>query len=1007
MKPSHQISPVAFLSFLCILIFSSFVLTAQEKDSISNQTTFKELPLKSARVLKFNTNEGTWLSLDLSPDGKTIIFDMLGDLYTLPISGGNATRLTDGMALDTNPRFSPDGKSIVFTSDRSGNDNVWTMDLATKETTQITKDKKGAVQSADYSPDGNYIAVSKGKRNLKLYLYHKDGGGGTQLIKEPANLKIVEPAFSPDNKYIYYSSRRGSWNYNAQLPQYQLGRYDLETGKTARITSRYGSAFTTTLSNDGKWMVYGTRYEEKTGLIIRNLKSGDERWLAYPVQRDEQESVAPLGVLPAMTFTPNSKEVLASYDGKIYRIPVSGGAAIEIPFNVNVELAIGPKVMFKYPIPDTKDMIANQIRDAKPSPDGKQLVFNALNKLYIMKLPDGKPKRLTKMDIVETQPSWSPDGKEVVYTTWSENDGGHLYKIGIRGNSKPVKLTTESALYNTPVWSEKRNRIVFTKGSAQSFRNAYLRSAFSGTEDLAWIPANGGDVTFITKTNGRRHPHFVSANDRIYLSSFDGLSSIRWDGTDEKLLVSIKGIVTFRSAIQGDNHDHSYLDDDTPEERSEPSRPVKIIMAPNGDKAMARINNDIYVVTVPKFGKTPTISVAKPESSQFPSWKLTQFGGEFPAWSADAKKVHWSLGNAHFIYDLEASKLATEKIKTDKKARKEALSKLSKEERKEEEKKDKEKAKKEKDTPIYEAKELKVKVNIVRDIPKGKVLLTGARIITMNNDNVIENGDILIVDNRIKNVGITGSFTIPKGIQTIDIKGKTVIPGLVDTHSHLRVYAGIHKKQVWSYAANLAYGVTTSRDPQTGTTDVLTYFDLVKTGEMIGPRAYSTGPGLGSWAYYLKSFKQTQRALKKYSEYYNTNTIKMYNVGNRQHRQWVIKASKEQQLMPTTEGSLDFKRNITEILDGYPGHEHSYPITPLYKDIIQSAAESKIAYTPTLLVSYGGPFAENYFYSRENPYHDKKLSYFTPYKDLASKSQKKTRLVYGRGTCLHKACRVC
>ncbi len=989
MQFSRPTSSITILLFMFISSLFVPAIHAQKKDSLSGQTAFKDLPLKSGRILKFNTNEGTWLSLDLSPDGKTIIFDMLGDLYTLPITGGSATRLTDGMALDTNPRFSPDGKSIVFTSDRSGNDNVWIMDLSTKETTQITKDEKGEVQSADWSPDGNYIAVSKGKRNLKLYVFHKDGGGGSQLIKEPTNLKVVEPAFSPDNKYIYYSFRRGAWNYNAQLPQYQLGRYDLTTGKTAPVTSRYGSAFTTTLSKDGLWMVYGTRYEEKTGLILRNLKSGDERWLAYPVQRDEQESVAPLGVLPAMAFTPDSKEVLASYGGKIYRIPVAGGAAVEIPFNVAIELAIGPEVSFKYPIADTKEMIANQIRDAKPSPDGKQLVFNALNKIYIMKLSDGKPKRLTKMNIIETQPSWSPDGKQVVYTTWSEKDGGHLYKVGVRGNSKPVKLTRESALYNTPVWSSKKNRIVFTKGSAQSFRNTYLRRAFSGTEDLAWIPAEGGTATTITKTNGWRNPHFIESDDRIYLSNFDGLSSIRWDGTDEKLHVSIKGIVTFRSAIQGHDHDHSYLDDDAPEERSEPSRPAEIFMAPKGDKAMAKINNDIYVVTVPKFGKTPTISVAKPKNSQFPSWKLTQFGGEFPSWSADAKKVHWSLGNAHFIYDLEAAKLARENVKSEKKARKEALSKLSEKDRKEEEEKDKEEAKKKKDIPVYEAKELNIKVDIIRDIPKGVVLLTGARIITMNKDKTIENGAILIVDNRIKNIGKTGSFTVPKGTKTIDISGKTVIPGFVDTHSHLRVYSGIHKKQVWSYAANLAYGVTTSRDPQTGTTDVLTYFDLVKTGEMLGPRAYSTGPGLGSWAYYLKSFKQTQQALKKYSKYYNTNTIKMYNVGNRQHRQWVIKASKEQQLMPTTEGSLDFKRNVAEILDGYPGHEHSYPITPLYKDIIQAAAQSKIAYTPTLLVSYGGPWAENYFYSRENPYHDKKLSYFTPYTDLARKSRRR------------------
>ncbi|MCC1485073.1 amidohydrolase family protein [Winogradskyella immobilis] len=979
------IKPLGFLTFLCFLTFS-VTSNAQEKDSLSNQTKFKDLPLKSGRIVKFNTNEGTWLSLDISPDGKTIVFDMLGDLYTIPVSGGTATRITDGMALDTNPRYSPDGKSIVFTSDRSGNDNAWTMNLESKETHQVTKDKKGEVQSAEWSPDGNYIVVAKGKRTLRLHLYHKDGGGGARLITQPGGLKTIEPAFSYDGKLIYYSRRNGAWNYNAQLPQYQISTYDLDTGDIGTVTSRYGSAFTPTLSSDGKWLVYGSRYEENTGLVIRDLSNGDERWLAYPVQRDEQESVAPLGVLPAMTFTPDNQSVLASYGGKIYRIPVTGGNATEIPFNVNVELAIGPALEFKYPISDNKDLIANQIRDAKPSPDGKELVFNALNKIYVMKLPDGKPKRLTSMDIIETQPRWSPDGKSIVYTTWSETDGGHIYKVENSNRATPIKLTTESALYGTPVWDAVSNRIVATKGSAQNFRNAYLRGAFSGAEDLVWIPSSGGNTTFIAKTNGRRNPHFVDNGDRIYLSSRRGLSSIRWDGTDEKQIVSISGIVTFGSA--NDDHDHSYLEDkvEDPEENAQGARPVEIYMAPKGNRAMALINNDVYVVTIPKIGKTPNISVANPKSSQFPSWKLTQYGGEFPAWSKDAKKVHWSIGNAHFIYDLEAAKLEEERLEAEKKARKEELSKLTDDERKAEEKKDKEKAK---DYEPYKAEELKLKVEITRDIPKGTALIKGARIITMNNDEVIENGDILIVDNRIKEVGPSGSLTVPNNAEIIDASGKTIMPGMVDTHSHLRVYAGIHKKQVWSYAANLAYGVTATRDPQTGTTDVLTYFDLVKTGEMLGPRAYSTGPGLGSWAYHLKSLDHTRDALKKYSEYYNTNTIKMYNVGNRQHRQWVIEASKEQKLMPTTEGSLDFKRNMTEFLDGYPGHEHSYPITPLYKDILEAAVQSKIAYTPTLLVSYGGPWAENYFYSRENPYHDKKLQYFTPYTDLAGKSRRR------------------
>ena len=177
------------------------------------------------------------------------------------------------------------------------------------------------------------------------------------------------------------------------------------------------------------------------------------------------------------------------------------------------------------------------------------------------------------------------------------------------------------------------------------------------------------------------------------------------------------------------------------------------------------------------------------------------------------------------------------------------------------------------------------------------------------------------------------------------------MPGFIDTHAHLRPNADIHKNQVWMYAANLAYGVTTTRDPQTGSTDVLTYADMVDAGMLAGPRIYSTGPGLGYWGYKLKDLDHTRRVLKQYSKYYDTKTIKMYLVGNRQMRQWVIQASKELELMPTTEGGLDFKLNMTQLLDGYPGHEHSFPVYPVYKDVIQSVAEAKMAVTPTLLVS--------------------------------------------------------
>ena len=259
----------------------------------------------------------------------------------------------------------------------------------------------------------------------------------------------------------------------------------------------------------------------------------------------------------------------------------------------------------------------------------------------------------------------------------------------------------------------------------------------------------------------------------------------------------------------------------------------------------------------------------------------------------------------------------------------------------------------------------------------------------MNGDEVIENGEVLIENNRIMGVGVLGSLNVPKQTHIIDVSGKTLLPGFIDTHAHLRPHWGLHKGQVWQYMANLGYGITTTRDPQTGTTDVLTYGDMVDAGMLLGPRIYSTGPGVGFWAYQIKSFEHAKKVLTQYSDYYHTKTIKMYVTGNRQQRQWIIMAAKELQLMPTTEGSLDFKLNMTQLMDGYPGHEHSLPIYPIYSDVVKTIADAKMAVTPTLLVSYGGPWAENYYYSTEKVWEDAKLQFFTPYEELAAKSRRR------------------
>lgn len=931
----------------------------------------KNLPLAPGRTIEFTTDEGSWLSLDVSPDGQTIVFELLGDLYTLPITGGTATPLTQGMQFDSQPRFSPDGKKVAFISDYSGSENVWIMTLDKSDTTQVTKDKSSLFHSPEWTPDGNYIVVSRVEGGLgvsKPWMYHVDGGSGLQLVKKPDNLKLIGAAFGKDPRYIWFAERNRSWEYNALLPQYQLTVYDRDTGKLHTQTAIYGSAFRPTLSPDGNWLVYGTRHDEETGLRLRNLHTGDERWLAYPVQRDDQESRATRDVYPGMSFTPDSRALITTYGGKIWRVPIDGSPATQIPFTASVKLELGPEVSFEYPVENLPTFTVKQIRDAVPSPDGMKLAFTALDRLWVMDWPEGEPKRLTRMEIGEHQPAWSPDGRWIAYATWSR-DGGNIYKVRSDGSSRPARVTATAAYYQNPAWSPDGQRIVMIRTAAQQFLEE-VGAPFSGGPgaQLVWVSASGGETTAIAPASDLSQPHFrAQESDRIYVfSRSDGLISMRWDGTDMKHHVKVSGA-----------------------KRPGAQRPIlasAILYAPRGDQALAQVVNDLYVVTVPYVGgDTPEISVANPQNAAFPARKLTTIGGQFPAWSADGRKIHWSIGNAHFVYDLDAAKAAEDSAKAAKKVAADTTRAAGPDSAKAVAEKKEEKKK-----PVYEPKEKRILIRAQRDIPQGVAVLRGATVITMRGDEVIDDADVVVENNRIKAVGKRGSVVIPADAKAIDLTGKTIIPGFVDTHAHIWPAWGIHKTQVWEYLANLAYGVLTIRDPQTATTDVLSYADLVEAGKLLGPRIYYTGPGVFS-SENIRSLEHTRDILKRYSAYYKSNTIKQYVAGNRQQRQWIIMAAREQQLMPTTEGALDLKLNLTHIIDGYPGHEHSFPIYPLYRDIIELVARAKTTYTPTLLVAYGGPWAENYFYSVENVHDNPKMRRFVPHTAIDERTLRRPR----------------
>ncbi len=1036
----------------------------------------KPLPLEAKRKGEFTATKGTWMSLDVSPDGQTIVFDMLGDIYSMPIGGGKATALVTGMSFDAQPRFSPDGKKIAFVSDRSGGDNLFTMTLDKSDTTQITQGNSTQYISPEWTPDGKYIVVSRGGGTFptaKLHLYPVDGGSGFPLVPggpQTANLKTIGAAFSPDGRYVWFAARSGDWHYNAIFPQFQIGSYDRQTGEMNQLSNRYGSGFRPAVSPDGKWLTYASRHEANTGLRIRNLASGEESWLAYPIQRDDIESRATLDALPGYAFTPDSRAVVISYGGEIWRVPVDKSAATKIPFTVDVKLDVGPEVKFVYRVDTTANLLARQIRNPVASPDGKRLAFVALDRIYVMDLPTGTARRVSAADVGEYQPAWSPDGKSIAYITWGDAAAGQIMRAAVDGRTvAPVPVTKTAALYSNPAWTPDGSRIVATRTAGRDLVEASGNGGGGVGGDFVWVPSTGGDVTVIAPTAGRDVPHFVrSQPDRIYASGFgEGLVSFRWDGTDLKRIIQITGPSPMFGVPGG-----STLDPDgelvflprrvspvkaadfqvaNALEGGSPFLPASLIMiSPEGDRVLAQVQTDVFSIPLVQVGgPTPNVNVMG--GGGVTVRKLSDVGGEFPSWSGDGKSVNFALGNVLFRYDLARAQVVDDSLKAVNrakadtafvkqsiqdsvktlKARSDSLIKalaavpdsikirlfdlenrlVSDSVKAARAKTDTTKAKadtikakadttkaktdtkakadstaKKDEKPGYKPEELKIKVEIARDQPRGVVVLRGGRAITMKGKEIIEDADVVVRDNRIIAIGARGQVAVPAGAKIIDVTGKTVMPGMVDTHYHAQwLIPEIHPSQAWQYLTTLAYGVTTTRDPQTAVSDILSYQDRVEAGGMVGPRIYSTGPGLFS-SDNIRDLDHAKSFLKRYSQYWDTKTLKMYMSGNRQQRQWIIMAAKELGIMPTTEGGLDFKLNLTHAQDGYSGIEHALPITPIFDDVVQLFKTSQTTNSPTLLVSYGGPFGENYFYTTEDVIGDKKLATFMPKGQIDSRA---------------------
>lgn len=899
-------------------------------------------PGARVRQVPMNVSEGTWMNVDVSPDGRTIAFDLLGDIYTMGIAGGTPTRISSGLAFDMQPRFSPDGRHIAFTSDRGGADNIWVMNADGTGARAITRETFRLLNAPTWSPDGQYIAARKHfttQRSLgtgEIWLYHISGvGEGVPLVERPNpqyQKELGEPAFAPNGtfgptgRFIYFSRNVTPGNtfeyaQDSNREVFAIERLDVATGERTRIAGGPGGAVRPTPSPDGRWLAYVHRTGGRARLFVRDLQSGEARQVYADLDQDLQETWAVHGVYPNMAWTPDNQTIIFWAGGKIRRVGRDGSGAAEIPFRVNdTRAVIDPPRPQVDPAP--ANITTRMPRFASISPDGSRVVFETLGRLYIRDLAgNSAPRLLTQLDgEFELFPSWSRDGSRIVYVSWNDQHLGHIRIVNADGSGLHI-VNGLPGHYRRPRFSPDGSTIVFEASGSQGLTS----SRWGGATGIFRIDVGGGLPTRILAEGS--NPHYGADSTRLFVE-------ITEDQKQKLISVDMLG---------GNRRTHAQGDMVTQYE-----------VSPDGGRLAFRENYNLYVT--PFFGGARVLDLSA-RGTQLPVVRVTSGGAAYPSWTARSR-LAWTLGPTLYEGDV------TQMIRS-------APGGVAY-------------------SPPTSG--VSLAMTVPADVPQGQVALIGARIVTMANEagGIIDDGVILIEGNRIRAVGPRASVTIPAGARTVDVSGKTIIPGLIDGHAHgSQGEDDIIPQQNWSAMAHLAMGVTTVHDPSSTASEIFPSSEMQRAGIILAPRTFSSGEivyGARSPSRFalVDSYEDALGHVRRL-RLEGAHSIKNYNQPRRNQRQQVAAAARAENILVVPEGGSLFQMDITLIQDGNSTLEHNIPQQRFYEDVVSLFSQTQVGYSPTLVVTYGGLAGDPYWSQATPVWNHPLLTRHTPPAELASR----------------------